>query len=277
MTRQLLLALISLVLASCVTPYQAWNPLGGYSDYELGEGIYQLTFSGADWDTESTRERVLNFWHRRAGEICGGSDRYEVLDFFMHEEPEVPGIPTWLVCHFSARGSIRCKEDRTAQDDEVRRQLVLEMERTRAEAKRGADKLRKELEIRTLKDDAAVLGADYDGDNVSDAEDNCPFVANSDQSVAAQFPTVGCACLCGDPNRDCRVDDADATEAQHAGITPPLAPVSNRFNLEFCDVNSDGRCNVADATEMQRAGMVRPLPPISPSFDVTGCSGYLGQ
>ena len=87
---------------------------------------------------------------------------------------------------------------------------------------------------------------------------------------------MGCACLCGDPNRDCLVNVGDAPEAQRAGLFPPLAPLSPFFDIEFCDINNDGQCNVGDAPEMQRAGALPPLPPLSPSFDVTGCIGYLG-
>ncbi len=126
---------------------------------------------------------------------------------------------------------------------------------------------------------------DLDGDGVLDAADNCPFVANGpgealgqpvwgNQAESSQYLGVGCACLCGDANRDCLINAADAPEAQRAGLTPPLPPLSPFFNEAFCDLNSDGACNVGDAPEMQRAGLVPPLPPISPDFDVRGCSGY---
>ena len=97
-----------------------------------------------------------------------------------------------------------------------------------------------------------------------------------DQAESAQYPGNGCACLCGDPNRDCVVNVADAPEAQRFGLVPPLPPLSENFDAAFCDINSDGVCNVADSPEMQRAGLVPPLPPLSQNFDVTGCSGYLG-
>ena len=129
--------------------------------------------------------------------------------------------------------------------------------------------------------------ADIDDDGVSDLEDNCPFVPNGlsepvgqptwgSQTPSTQYPDVGCACLCGDPNRDCQINVGDAPEAQRAGLFPPLAPLSPFFDIAFCDINSDGQCNVGDAPEMQRAGLFPPLPPLSPSFDVTGCIGYQG-
>ena len=125
-------------------------------------------------------------------------------------------------------------------------------------------------------EDAASMPVDGDGDGVPDANDNCPFLANPDQSASAQFSGVGCACLCGDPNRDCMINIGDVPEAQRAGMFPPLPPLSPSFDIDFCDINGDGVCNIGDSPEMLRAGLFPPLPPISPSFDVTACIGYLG-
>ena len=135
---------------------------------------------------------------------------------------------------------------------------------------------------------STFVGTDTDGDGVVDSSDNCVFVPNGvgeasgqptwgNQAASAQYPSVGCACLCGDPNRDCNVNVADASEAQRAGLVPPLSPLSVFFDITFCDINQTGTCDVGDAPEMQRAGLVPPLPPVSPgTFTVTGCSGYLG-
>ena len=131
------------------------------------------------------------------------------------------------------------------------------------------------------------LPPDDDGDGVPDLSDNCPFVPNGpndptgphlwgDQAESLQYPGIGCACLCGDVNRDCTVNAFDAPEAQRAGLTPPLPPLSPRFDIAFCDINADGNCNAFDGPEMQRAGLTPPLPPISPDFDVTQCPGYQG-
>ena len=128
---------------------------------------------------------------------------------------------------------------------------------------------------------------DADGDGVEDAIDNCPLVPNGpgealgpptwgNQAASSQFAAVGCACLCGDPNRDCVINIGDAPEAQRAGLFPPLSPLSPLFDIDFCDLNGDGSCNVGDAPDMQRTGLFPPLPPLSPGFDVTGCPGYQG-
>ena len=117
---------------------------------------------------------------------------------------------------------------------------------------------------------------DSDADGVVDGADNCPFVPNPDQTASAQYPTVGCACLCGDPNRDCAVNVGDAPEAQRAGLVPPLPPLSPSFDIAFCDFSGDGVCNVADSSEMQRAGLFPPQPPLNPGAGPTVCAGYTG-
>ncbi len=128
---------------------------------------------------------------------------------------------------------------------------------------------------------------DSDGDGEFDSMDNCPFVPNGsgevtgpptwgEQAESVQYAGVGCACLCGDPTRDCLINVGDAPEAQRAGLFPPLPPLNPVFDIDFCDINGDALCNVGDAPEMARAGLIPPLPPLSPTFSVTGCPGYLG-
>ena len=115
----------------------------------------------------------------------------------------------------------------------------------------------------------APLGAvaDADGDGLPDGGDNCPFVANADQTASAQsgFESVGCACLCGDVNLDCVIDSSDALEIQlAAGFAPPQF----LFDADHCDINADGLCNSADALEI--ALFVGFAPP-QLAFGPTNC------
>lgn len=66
-----------ILLCGCGTPYQASGFMGGYEDYRAGNGTIMVTFQGNGY-TSSTA--VLRMWHRRAAEVCGGSEKYEVLD-----------------------------------------------------------------------------------------------------------------------------------------------------------------------------------------------------
>ncbi len=140
------------------------------------------------------------------------------------------------------------------------------------------------------------MPVDGDGDGVAAADDNCRFVVNPDQTASAQFTDVGCACLCGDPNRDCVTNVIDASIAQIAGLpsqpphpvlpdNPPLPPSVTTFDRAFCDVNADGVCNVIDSTIMQTVVLQtqpvggpfnNPPPPGGATVDPTGCCGYLG-
>ncbi len=143
--------LLIVLLGGCATPYQelVLDPRGGYADVEEEPGVFFVSFRGADWTTESTRRRITEFWHRRAAELCGGSGSYQVLELEIHEEPfNVDFLPTWLMCSFEAEGSIRCNAAQSAEDEAVRQQLRLEMEKTR----RQTEDLRKELEIKPEKD-----------------------------------------------------------------------------------------------------------------------------
>jgi hypothetical protein len=87
---------------------------------------------------------------------------------------------------------------------------------------------------------------------------------------------VGCACLCGDPTRNCVVNAQDGSDAQRVGLIPPLAPLNPAFDIDFCDVNGNGVCNAQDGSDMQRVGLIPPLAPLNPAFSVTGCVGYQG-
>ncbi len=148
---------------------------------------------------------------------------------------------------------------------------------------------------------------DADGDGVLDGDDNCPQVPNGagealgaptwgDQAESLQFPGVGCACVCGDPNRDCIVNVIDATIAQTAGLptqpphpappdNPPLPPSITFFDRAFCDINADGACNLVDSPITATIGLPtqpvggpfnNPPPPGGAVVDPTGCCGYLG-
>ncbi len=107
---------------------------------------------------------------------------------------------------------------------------------------------------------------------LSRALDNCPFVSNPDQAPSSQYPLVGCACLCGDGNRNCVINSQDGSEASRRGIgLPPQFPAT--WDDDFCDFNGNTACNSQDGIEMSRVGI--GLPPQFP-VDPTGCVGYQG-
>lgn len=80
------------VLAACApseppvepTPYQPFNslsapghPSGGYYSVALGPDVVLVTFRGTVATSQQTVSELAN---RRAAELCGGDDRFEVLE-----------------------------------------------------------------------------------------------------------------------------------------------------------------------------------------------------
>ena len=67
-----LIALTAVTLTSCGTVYQKKSMMTGlgYSDVRLGEGRYRITYEAA---AASGEAKAIEFWHRRAAELCGSS------------------------------------------------------------------------------------------------------------------------------------------------------------------------------------------------------------
>jgi hypothetical protein len=63
---------ISVVLTGCLTtPYQKRGSTGGYEDQMISEGTFYIK-SKVNADTPP--EKALEYWHRRASELCGHSN-----------------------------------------------------------------------------------------------------------------------------------------------------------------------------------------------------------
>jgi hypothetical protein len=77
-----------LVLSGCVTPYQPKGLTGGYTDFETQPGVYYVSFRGNGY---TSRDTVIKYWHQRAAEICGGSDRYEIVSQGAYSAADISG------------------------------------------------------------------------------------------------------------------------------------------------------------------------------------------
>jgi len=64
--RGLAIALTALVLTGCATAYQRQGLTGGYSDTQLGENIFQVSFRGNGY---TSRERASDFSLLRSAEL----------------------------------------------------------------------------------------------------------------------------------------------------------------------------------------------------------------
>ncbi len=101
-------AIVALGACAGPTPYQRRNAGEGYHDYEIRRGVYAVSFDG---NGRTPRDLAITYWHRRAAEICGGPDRYEVLGMDASGRKVFPPSPTvireYTLPH--VEGLIRCK------------------------------------------------------------------------------------------------------------------------------------------------------------------------
>jgi hypothetical protein len=96
-------------LAGCAgpTPYQTRTGGEGYYDYEIQPGIHFVSFRA---NGQTSRSTVMDYWYRRAAEICGGEDRFEVLGMNASGEEVIVGTPSLLNTYTlpAVEGRIRC-------------------------------------------------------------------------------------------------------------------------------------------------------------------------
>ncbi len=65
--RRLVIVLTALVLTGCATTYQRQGLTGGYSETQLGENIFQVSFRGNGY---TSRERASDFSLLRSAEVA---------------------------------------------------------------------------------------------------------------------------------------------------------------------------------------------------------------
>ena len=65
------------IFISCATPYQKKGYRGGYTDSDLGNGIHLITVRVNSYTDAAT---AYEYFHRRAGELCGEYDVIELRD-----------------------------------------------------------------------------------------------------------------------------------------------------------------------------------------------------
>jgi hypothetical protein len=106
----LLASAVAATGAGCAsqTRYQKQAGGEGYHDYEVRPGVHFVSFVGSPGTSRSAVER---YWHRRASEICGGPDRFEILakdpDGVTVLEP-TPNL-LWPQTYPRVESLIRCK------------------------------------------------------------------------------------------------------------------------------------------------------------------------
>ena len=121
------------------------------------------------------------------------------------------------------------------------------------------------------------LGCDFDGDGPNDAEDNCPFTANSLQEDRGGFDSdapdgVGDACQCGDLDNDGIVTQADVLVGRSglAGASTASIAAPHKCNVSGAlrpELHPDRPvsvdCEIDDLVILERASRGLPLPRFS--------------
>ena len=100
---------ICIAFSACVTPYQKAGFSGGYTDFETQTGVYYVSFKGNGY---TNKETVVQYWHRRASEICEGRDLYEIVSQDASTTQYISGNQGQINTTHKARaeGYIKCKK-----------------------------------------------------------------------------------------------------------------------------------------------------------------------
>jgi lysophospholipase L1-like esterase len=116
----------------------------------------------------------------------------------------------------------------------------------------------------------AQSAADFDGDAVANAQDNCRYAANPGQEDA-DIPRdgIGDACTCGDTSGDGQVDLRDAVVLRRA-LAALLPEVEDPAKCSVAGGSSD--CDAADAAAL-RAAFAQGVAPPRPCRAFVGASG----
>jgi hypothetical protein len=98
----------AIALFGCATPYQAKGFSGGYASFETQPGVYYVSFQGNGY---TARETVIRYWHTRAADVCGGNDRYEIVQHGASTTQHIQGDASGIVTFnkHRAEGYIRCR------------------------------------------------------------------------------------------------------------------------------------------------------------------------
>ena len=79
MTRVIALSVLALLLASCATGYQKQGLTGGFSETQLSENIFRVSFNG---NAYTSAERAADFTLLRSAELAGenGFSYFAIID-----------------------------------------------------------------------------------------------------------------------------------------------------------------------------------------------------
>lgn len=104
MRNQIIMVVISIILSGCSTTYQKQSFTGGFSETQLSENIFQVTFKG---NAYTSRERASDFTLLRSAELSleNGFKYFIIVDSEKYTKTSTHTTPTSSYTTGSAYGS----------------------------------------------------------------------------------------------------------------------------------------------------------------------------
>jgi hypothetical protein len=106
--KNIVLIFTALLLVSCATSYQSYGMTGGYKDKKLGPNKFEVYFQG---NGVTSIEKVTEYWHKRAFELCEGGYDYEFLENGHDDNTIYAGATPIFVSYPTIIGVVECKSE----------------------------------------------------------------------------------------------------------------------------------------------------------------------
>lgn len=104
MKNYIILAIISVIMTGCATAYHKRGLTGGFSETQIGENVFRVTFKG---NAYTSRERVSDFTLLRSAELAleNGYKYFVIIDSEKYTKKEVYAVPKSSYTTGSAYGA----------------------------------------------------------------------------------------------------------------------------------------------------------------------------
>lgn len=106
--RNVSITLFLFLLVSCATSYQPYGMTGGYKDKKIGKNRFEVYFQG---NGVTSLEKVTEYWHQRASELCKGEYDYQYLENGHDDNTVYAGATPIFVSYPTITGIVECNSE----------------------------------------------------------------------------------------------------------------------------------------------------------------------